>query len=146
MNASARTRFSSVAGRGRSQSIRVEPAKVMRLKVSFCRMESIALVITSLAFSMGNPRMEPEVSSTKTISRGRTSSAGVLFGGESTIVRYPPGTASSSFPGMTWLNTLSVIASSSSRQRSTKSRLGIVFRSAKLTRTLPLPSRFSTTS
>jgi hypothetical protein len=123
------------------------------LKVSFARMPSIAFATTAFDFSSGKPLIDPDVSSTKTSSRGRTSSSTIRAGGASTMVRYPAETPATSDPAgktsafaATWVKTLSVIASSWSRQRSTKSRFGIVSRRARDTSTRPTPSGRSTIS
>ena len=156
MNCRAASRFSGVAGFGSGQRTDVLPAKVMTLKVSPSRMASIDRETTALLFSIGKPLMEPDVSRTKTSSRRRISFDSTRAGGAITMLRYPPGTLAEStgvsgtmsvkIPGATWVNTLSVIASSFSRQRSTKSRLGISRRFASEMLIRPGPSRVSTTS
>ena len=59
----------------------MSPAKVIRLNVSCGLRPSSASFIASLAFSMGKPDIEPEVSSTK------TSSFGVIFRGRDALGR-----------------------------------------------------------
>ncbi len=59
----------------------VSPEKVIRLNVSSGYRLSSASFIVSFAFSIGNPCIEPEVSSTKTSSFGVTSAAVTRSGG-----------------------------------------------------------------
>jgi hypothetical protein len=68
---------------GSGQSTLVAPAKVMKLNVSFGRIASIALRASAFDFSMGNPFIEPDTSSTKTSSRGRISAGATRAGGSS---------------------------------------------------------------
>ena len=56
-------------------------ANVITLNVSRGRMASIALAMTSLDFSIGYPRIEPEISITKINSRGGTSATSTRSGG-----------------------------------------------------------------
>ena len=68
----------------------VSPENVIRLKVSRGFSPSSASCMVSLAFSMGKPDMEPEVSSTKTSSLGVASAGATRSGGCSSRVKNPP--------------------------------------------------------
>ena len=75
--------FSGVAAFGSVHNTRVSPAKVIMLKVSVGRIFAIDFDMTSFALSIGNPFIEPEVSSTKINSRGRASADATRAGGSS---------------------------------------------------------------
>ena len=68
----------------------MSPAKVIRLNVSSGYSPSSASFIVSFAFSIGKPDIDPDVSSTKTISFGVRSSRAILSGGCRISVKKPP--------------------------------------------------------
>lgn len=114
----AAARLSGVPARGCGQRMCVSPENVIRLNVSCGRRAPIALVMTSLAFSIGKPLMEPDVSSTKTSSRGTACASGTRAGGCRISVKKLP-----CLP--VWAKFASSIVSAVCRQVRTKSRLGI---------------------
>ena len=85
----AAARLAGVFGRGDGHSASAVLLNVMTLNVSCGRIVSIALVMTALAFSIGKPFIEPELSSTKTSSRGTTRCSSTRAGGCTTSVGVP---------------------------------------------------------
>ncbi len=96
------------------------------LKRSFSRNEAIALAMIFREMLSGKPLWEPEVSTTKKISRGTICLGWTFFGGWRVSMKYPPRVSVvTSCP--------SSISSVAMENSSTKSLLGMVFWSFRLT-------------
>ena len=128
--------FSTVAGTGARPNREARSEKRMIWKVSVGSSRSRALATASFACSSGRPSIDPEQSTTNTISIGRRATAAVSSGGISISVKNPSPVSAS-----VCVNRFDLMVSPATRKSSTKSRLGIVVPCASVTPAVPGRSR-----